>query len=81
MGRYFFDVKTPDLIADKDGAELPDLAAAVKEAQASAVELARDAERAADDREGWVIAVRDESGLPQFELPVRDWLVIGASLH
>lgn len=73
MGRYFFDVRTPDLIVDEDGAELPDIAAALEEAEASAEELARDSERADEDREGWVVSVRDESGLPQFELPVRDW--------
>ena len=81
MGRYFFDVKTPELIFDEDGAELPDFAAALEEAQASALELAREADGSEEDREGWVIVIRDEAGLPQCELPVGDWLAIGASLQ
>lgn len=81
MARYFFDVGTPDLITDEEGTELPDLMSVLGEAEACAEDFARGGELTEQDRQRWVIQVRDESGLPIFELPLRDWLVTGASLH
>jgi hypothetical protein len=68
MALYFFDVRTPVLIEDKEGADLPDLASAIDEAAASATELVRSAERAQQDRDHWIIAVRDAAGAALFEL-------------
>jgi hypothetical protein len=62
MPRYYFDIRTGEKIAhDPEGEELPDLAAAEKEAMLVAAQLAR--EKLVGDRE-LAVFVRDEGGTP-----------------
>ena len=71
MGRFFFHVKSGDeLIPDEEGEELPDVAAAKREAERSAREILCEAIKAgkADVPDAFVIA--DEAGRTLHVLPL-----------
>ena len=62
MPRYFFDTYDGDqFVPDSNGLELPDLAAAKREAQRALADIARDALPAGDQRT-YFICVKDETG-------------------
>jgi hypothetical protein len=64
MPRFFFDTYDGDtFIADTEGLELPDLAAAKREAQAGLPHMAKDA-LPDGDRKEFIVTVRNENGHP-----------------
>jgi hypothetical protein len=63
MPRFYFDVRQDGkVIADDEGEELPDTAAAISEASLAATQLAK--ERLRSPRDTLVVEVRDEQGQP-----------------
>jgi len=72
MPRYFFHVKDEQgWIKDEEGLELPDLAAAMKEADGTAVDLAKAAIRESRPVDGRTVVVFDDQGQPVYLLPVK----------
>ena len=70
MGRYFFDLRLVDTIADDEGTELPDAASA----KSHALEVARELTRNSDSYLGhawscWSLSVRDEWGKQILSFP------------
>ncbi|UVF18075.1 hypothetical protein HPT29_016325 [Microvirga terrae] len=62
MPRYFFDTYDGDqFVPDSNGLELPDLAAAKREAQRALADIARDA-LPDDDQRTYFISVKNEAG-------------------
>lgn len=63
MGRFFFHLKDGDeIIPDEDGTELPDVAAATREALQSARELLAEAIKAGSPRIYEALVIADEAG-------------------
>ena len=63
MGRFFFHLKDGDeIIPDEDGTELPDVAAATREALQSARELLAEAIKAGNPRIYEALVIADEAG-------------------
>ncbi len=72
MPRYFFHVEDEQgWIKDEEGLELPDLAAAVKEADGTAIDLAKAAIQEGQPVDGRTVVVFDEQGRPIYRLPVK----------
>jgi hypothetical protein len=70
MGRFYFHVKEGnELIADEDGTDLPDLAAATREALQAARELLAEAIKLGKPTSPEAIVVADAGGRTLFELP------------
>ena len=62
MPRFFFHVwDTNAFVADPDGSDLPDDAAAKEEALANARGIMLDGQRRGEDRRGWLVEVRDDA--------------------
>ena len=70
MGRFYFHVKEGnELIADEDGTDLPDLAAATREALQAARELLAEAIKLGKPTAPEAIVVADAGGRTLLELP------------
>jgi hypothetical protein len=70
MGRFYFHLKEGDeLIADEDGTELPDVAAATREALFSARELLANAIKAGKPKVYDALVIADEAGRTVEVLP------------
>jgi hypothetical protein len=71
MPKFFFHVwDTKAFVADPDGSELPDAAAATKEALANAWGIMQDGQRRGEDRRTWMVEVRDESDRTVVTVPL-----------
>jgi hypothetical protein len=68
MPRYFFHVHDGASFPDLEGTELPDLAAARREAVLSSAQLLTDNPDQFWDGEAWSMQVTDESGATLFVL-------------
>ena len=75
MPRYYFNIRSSTgLIVDPDGTDLPDLAAALTEAERSARELLADLLKAGATLDGQVFEISDDSGELLARLPFRNVL-------
>jgi hypothetical protein len=75
MPRYYFHIRSSaGLIRDPDGTELPDLAAALAEAERSARDLLADLLKAGDVVDGQAFEISDAEGSVLARLPFRDVL-------
>ena len=73
MPRFYFHVRRDgELLLDDEGTDLPDLAAAKREARATARDFAVDAIRSRNRVNDDIIEVMDENGEQLFGLPVRE---------
>ena len=71
MGRYFFDLRLVDTIADDEGTELPNAASAKSHSRQVARELTRNSEEYLGHHWScWTMLIRDESGRHIHSLPV-----------
>lgn len=66
--RYFFHTQNGQVVRDRTGTELPDLAAARSEAVRAAGEMLRDSADEFWRTGGWSLSVSDEQGLELFRL-------------
>ena len=73
MARYYFHlVSQHEVILDKDGVEVADLAAAGAEALKAIEELRRESPSAATGWAGWWLEVTDASGVVVFSISLDD---------
>jgi hypothetical protein len=80
MPKFFFHVwDTKAFVADPDGSELPDAAAATKEALANAWGIMQDGQRRGEDRQNWLVEVRDESDQTVVTIPLSQAEPLGHS--
>ena len=70
MARYHFHLKDGHPLPDRDGAELPDLTSAKREALTRLTRFMLEADEHAWADHDWQVDVTDQSGLTQFSMLV-----------
>ncbi len=79
MPRWYFHVHDGKAaFRDPEGSELPDLAAARREALAAAHELLNDGMLSGEDRRGWRVEIASEAGKPLIMVPFSELFRVGS---